>query len=499
MKIKKVNSMKKILIPILLMFTLLLSAQKKPSVALHYSFTDFETVLNSKLSKLSAMDAGYGLSYWHGLSRNFDLKAVFNYSSSVYTFPVSAYTTTEKLFTIEANALYKILPEDMYAVTPYLSAGTGMYSNIGKKGLYIPVGVGIHINLKNEAFVFAESSYRFAMGSSTNNSLLFSIGVGTALFREKKAKPVYVAPPPIEVPKPATKTVAIWVKDEATGVPLPKVEVTLTSPSGMQYKGKTDEDGKLNLAHVLIGDYGVKGVLHDVVTESKNLAASMFDNEDPTISLILIHNDPRFTLVGKAVKKKGGEPVSGVSVSVNNKRRASLSMVNSGADGFFEAQLEAQSDFSISGKKAGFISNIEEMSTMGLKRSETLYVKLELEIEEAKAGKQIVMNKIFFETGKADLNTVASTDLNKLVNYLKDNPTARVEIQGHTDNTGSATINNRLSQDRAHSVVNYLVLQGISNSRLSAKGYGSFQPIDTNATAEGRANNRRVEVKILGE
>ena len=493
--------MKKILIPILLMFTILMSAQKKPSVALHYSFTDFETVMNSHLSKLSAMNAGYGLSYWHGITPHFDLKAGLNYSSSVYTFPVSTYSTNEKLFTLEANGIYKVLSEDRYAVTPYLLAGAGMYSNIGKVGLYIPVGVGVHLNLKNEAFVFAESSYRFPMSSSTNKSLLFSIGVGLPLFREKKAKPmpIPIVPPPIVEPKPTTKTVAIWVKDEATGVPLPKVEITLTAVSGKQYTGKTDGDGKLNLVEISKGDYGVKGVLHDVVTESKNLEASMFDNDDPTISLILIHNDPRFTLVGKAVKKKGGEPVSGVSVTVKNTTRASVSMINSGDDGFFEAQLEAQSNFSISGRKSGFISNIEEMSTMELKRSETLYVKLELEIEEAKAGKQIVMNKIFFEIGKADLNTVASTDLNKIVTYLKDNPTARLEIQGHTDNTGSAAINNRLSQDRANSVVSYLISQGVSNSRLSAKGYGSSQPIDTNATVEGMANNRRVEIKILGE
>lgn len=493
--------MKKILIPILLMFTILMSAQKKPSVALHYSLTDFETLLNNHLSKLSAMNAGYGLSYWHGISRHLDLNATLNYSSSVYTFPVSSYSTNEKLFTFEAKGIYKILAEDSYAVTPYLLAGAGMFSNIGKVGLYIPVGLGIHLNLKNEAFVFAESSYRFPMSGSSNKSLLFSIGVGTPLFREKKAKPIPIpiVPPPIVEPTPVTKTVAIWVKDEATGVPLPKVEVSLTAASGRQYTGKTDEDGRLNLIEITKADYGVKGVLHDVITESNSLQASMFDNDDPTISLILIHNDPRFTLVGKAVKKKGGEPVSGVSVSVNNKHRASLSIVDSGDDGFFEAQLEAQSNFSISGKKAGFISNIEEMSTMGLKRSETLYVKLELEIEEAKTGKQIVMNKIFFEIGKADLNTVASTDLDKLVKYLKDNTTARLEIQGHTDNTGSTTINNRLSQDRAQNVVSFLIRQGVNKSRLSAKGYGSSQPIDTNNTIEGRANNRRVEVKILGE
>lgn len=489
--------MKKILIPILLMFSMLMSAQKKPSVALHYSLTDFGTVLNSHLSKFSAMDGGYGIGYWQGFNPNFDIKAGMNYASSVYTIPSSAYANTEKIFTIEAQGVYKVLTEDRYAVTPYIAAGAGLFSNVGKTGMYVPATFGFHINLKNEAFIFVDASYRFALGSANNNSLIYSIGVGTSLVREKKVKQLAVTPPPIVEPKPVTKTIGIWVKDEATGVPLPNVEVTLSSSQGKQFSGKTDGEGKFRFTNIIKDSYGVKGVLHDVTTHSKHLEASMFDNNEPTISLILIHNDPRFTLVGKAVKKKGGEPVSNVDVSVNNATRNSLEIVKSKVDGYFEAQLEAQSDFSISGKKAGFISNIEEMSTKGLNRSETLYVKLELEIEEAKAGQQIVMNKIFFATGKADLNTVASTDLNKLVKYLQDNPEVRLEIQGHTDNTGSVAINNKLSQNRADNVVGHLVRQGISNGRLSAKGYGSSRPIDSNATVEGRANNRRVEIKIL--
>ena len=491
--------MKKIIISLMLLLSMVVVAQKKPSVALHYSLTDFETVMNHHLSKFSAMDAGYGVSYWHGLARNFDVRAGINYSSSVYTIPVGTYSNTEKLFTFEASGVYKVFAEDKYAVTPYLAAGTALYSNVGKTGFYVPAGLGVHINLKNEAFVFSEATYRIAFGSSTNGSLVYSVGVGTSLFREKKAKPVEVVPPPIVAPVPATKTIAVWVKDEATGVALPNVEVTLTGEYGAQYSGKTDADGKLSLAGVTRGDYGVRGVLHDVVTESKQLEAAMFDDDGNTISLILIHNDPRFTLIGKAVKKKGGEPVSDAQVSVRNKTRASVDVTKSKSDGFFEAQLEAQSDFNISGRKAGFISNIEEMSTKGLNRSETLYVKLELEIEEAKAGTQIVMNNIFFATGKADLNMEASTDLNKLVKYMEDNPTVSLEIQGHTDNTGSVAINNRLSEDRAHSVMGYLMSRGIEKGRLSAKGYGSSKPIDTNATNEGRSNNRRVEIRILGE
>ncbi len=173
--------------------------------------------------------------------------------------------------------------------------------------------------------------------------------------------------------------------------------------------------------------------------------------------------------------------------------------MNTNNDGQFKVQLDAASDFSVSGKKAGYFSNIEQVSTKELNRSTTLYVKLELEIQPAKAGQKFVLNNIFFETNKATLNTVASTDLDRLVKYLQDNPSARVEIQGHTDSRGSVALNNRLSKNRAMSVMNYLIGKGIAANRLVANGYGSSQPADTNNTPEGRANNRRVEVKILGE
>lgn len=124
-------------------------------------------------------------------------------------------------------------------------------------------------------------------------------------------------------------------------------------------------------------------------------------------------------------------------------------------------------------------------------------MKLELAIPEAKQGQQIVLKNIYFETNKADLNTTASTDLQVLIKYLQDNPLARIEIQGHTDSKGSKALNDRLSKNRALSVLNYLVSKGIDRQRLVANGYGSSRPVDNNATAEGRANNRRVEIKIL--
>ena len=108
-----------------------------------------------------------------------------------------------------------------------------------------------------------------------------------------------------------------------------------------------------------------------------------------------------------------------------------------------------------------------------------------------------MLNNIYFETGKSLIKADYSTDLDKLIQFLNDNPATRLEIQGHTDNTGSVTLNNKLSQARAESVVKYLNLKSIALDRLTPKGYGQSMPITTNATEEGRQKNRRVEMKVI--
>ncbi len=100
---------------------------------------------------------------------------------------------------------------------------------------------------------------------------------------------------------------------------------------------------------------------------------------------------------------------------------------------------------------------------------------------------------IFFVTGKDKLQESSKAQLNLIAQYLKQYPNTNWEVQGHTDNTGSDAINNKLSQERAQAVVDYLVGQGVSASTLTAKGYGSSQPKVSNDTAAGRAQNRRVD------
>ena len=111
--------------------------------------------------------------------------------------------------------------------------------------------------------------------------------------------------------------------------------------------------------------------------------------------------------------------------------------------------------------------------------------------------KPIVLKNVFFETNKADLRKESRVELNKLRLLLTENPTMKIEISGHTDNVGSDAENLLLSEKRAKSVRDFLVQNGIALERLTYKGYGKTQPIDTNETETGRAANRRTAFLIL--
>ncbi|MDQ2862191.1 MAG: OmpA family protein [Bacteroidota bacterium] len=112
--------------------------------------------------------------------------------------------------------------------------------------------------------------------------------------------------------------------------------------------------------------------------------------------------------------------------------------------------------------------------------------------------KTFVLDNVEFDFGKSSLRATSYATLDDLVDYLKRKLTERIEIGGHTDNVGSDEKNLVLSLERAKSIVAYLVAKGISTDRVEAKGYGAEEPIEDNSTEEGRQENRRTEVKILG-
>ncbi len=492
-------------------------SQKKPAtLGLHFFYNDFATaqhikvnnlsfVLNNNLwSKPHNLQGGFGIDYLKGLTKKIDAVGTFNASWVNYLSPgFIPYGSSNFLLDVNAGAHTKAFT-DKRTFNPFLIAKAGFTSYKNINGFSLMPGAGLQVNLFNEALILTTIEYRVALNNNLSNQLYYSIGIATNINKAKKVKEVKpVEPPKIVEPiaeeiKPISKDIAVTVTDEATGQPLQFVDVTIRTVDGNIFNAVTNADGLAVFNNVSANDFVVTGRLNKIDATTATINKDAFNKTGNQIALALTHNDPRFTLVGNTVDKTANKPVGNTVVTITNNTQISTAFATSdNNNGEFRTQLEAASDFEIVGKKSNYISNIENLSTKGLNRSATLYVKLQLNIEEAKAGATIVLNKIYFETGKSVVNASSSSDLNKLIHFLKDNPTVKLEIQGHTDNVGTLANNTKLSQLRANSIVNYLVSNGIAKERLFSKGYGPSLPIADNNTKEGKAQNRRVEMKVL--
>jgi OOP family OmpA-OmpF porin len=164
--------------------------------------------------------------------------------------------------------------------------------------------------------------------------------------------------------------------------------------------------------------------------------------------------------------------------------------------GDYYFQLEQGNKYKVSAEKSGYLSKKMEITTETILKSDSL--PLNIGIKPIPKG-SIVISNIYYETAKAELKAESKNSLDKeLVNLLKDNPQLIIEVSSHTDDVGSNEYNQKLSQQRAESVVNYLINNNISKERMVAKGYGESKPIAPNTTPEGRQKNRRTEFKIIG-
>ena len=201
-------------------------------------------------------------------------------------------------------------------------------------------------------------------------------------------------------------------------------------------------------------------------------------------------------LVGKVTDSETKEPVlSRIEIFDMSTDQVITTTASSDVDGTYRVRLPAKKSFMVSLRATGFLSGMERV-TIPDSYSQEFYT-LDISLTKVKVGKKIVLNNILFELGKSVITKGSYAELEKLLAALQDNPQMKIEVSGHTDNTGNPVINAKLSSDRAKAVVDYLIKNGIDISRLTYHGYGSEQPIADNATAAGKAKNRRVEFKII--
>ena len=176
--------------------------------------------------------------------------------------------------------------------------------------------------------------------------------------------------------------------------------------------------------------------------------------------------------------------------------------VVSGVDGQFKAALKPETDYSLVFTKKGYFTKRTQYSTVN---RDSGYVNvnefLELEMQKAEVGASIEI-EILYDLGKWNIREDAATELDDMIQFLKDNPGVKIELASHTDSRGSAQFNQHLSQKRAESAVTYMINRGIDKSRVIAKGYGETRL--KNKCADGvecseaeHQANRRSEVTIV--
>lgn len=195
-----------------------------------------------------------------------------------------------------------------------------------------------------------------------------------------------------------------------------------------------------------------------------------------------------------AITKKPVEAV--IDITDNTTGKVVESFTTNSATGKFLLSLNAGGNYGIAVKADGYLFHSENFD-IPLGSAYNLVNKT-IALKNIKIGSKIALRNVFFDTGKSDIRSESYAELDRLVQLLKDVPNLKIELSGHTDNTGSASNNLTLSQSRAEAVVNYLVSKGIAKNRLVAKGYGADRPVESNKTAAGRQSNRRTEFEITG-
>lgn len=169
--------------------------------------------------------------------------------------------------------------------------------------------------------------------------------------------------------------------------------------------------------------------------------------------------------------------------------------VSNSNSGKFVVILTPGRNYSMTVSKGGYLfysENFNIVDSIDFKE-----IRKEILLQPIKEGKKIVLNNIFFQTGKSELTQSSSLEIQKLFELLSQNVSLKVEISGHTDNVGGDEDNLKLSYERAKVVVSELINKGINPNQLIAKGYGRTQPVVPNDTPENRQLNRRTEFKIL--
>lgn len=233
-----------------------------------------------------------------------------------------------------------------------------------------------------------------------------------------------------------------------------------------------------------------------------------FINEDPNLKVINYYLEG----VVYTTDKEGKQQIlPNTKVSLLDNKRESMTDYVTGTDGKFLFRVYGDENYELFGELEGYLTKRQPYTTKGKSVDPATLKELVTNItldtimimDRIELNKIFVLDNIYFEFGKSDITAAAAKELDKLTEILQDNAEIKIEMGSHTDSVDTQEYNYALSQRRAESTVRYLVNKGITQQRLTAKGYGETKPVARNTNVDGtdnpagRARNRRTEFKIL--
>ena len=284
------------------------------------------------------------------------------------------------------------------------------------------------------------------------------------------------------------------VTDERTGKPV-QAEILFKLPGNDDILYRAVSDGNT-------GFYNI--TMEDKVDIDVSLRATEYFDHNDLLALKNVEDDTGV----KNFSMKRSIPIYIVTGTIKDERdgralRANVKLTKPDEDLFTHTVTDEKGNYELISKERGPF-NIEVTSEGYFFADADLHfegdsieVIRNITLKKIEVGAKMVIGNILFNSGNANLRPESYAAMNRLVELMRENPTLKIEVSGHTDNVGSAANNKTLSNNRAITVRNYLTSQGIAADRLEYNGYGPDRPIAPNNTEEGRASNRRVEVEVL--
>ncbi len=292
-----------------------------------------------------------------------------------------------------------------------------------------------------------------------------------------------------------------WSKPENMGYPINTTDddgfLTISGSGIHAYYASFKPDGFGEKDIYMITFLGEEKPIFDA-NEDNLLSSTIIPFGVSTAPAIEVKTSELTILKGVVLDDVTRDPIEASIDIIDNVKNIPVTTTSSNkASGKYLVPLPSGLNYGINVHAEGYLFQSENVDIPPAKGYQEIV--RDIYLKKVEIGKKIILRNIFFDFDRFTLRPESQAELTRLIDLLKEMPKLKIEISGHTDSYGSAVYNQKLSENRAKAVVEYLIAHGIDSKRLTYMGYGFTQPIATNKTDEGRQLNRRTEFKIMAK